>query len=321
MKRLFQGAVAASVAALSAGTANANCGSAFCFVNTNWSLQGIWTEPGPHFDLRYEYIDQDQPRAGSSKVEVGEIPAHHDEVKTLNKNTIATLDYGFSPEWGATIVVPIVDREHEHIHHHMGQQLIERWSFTDLGDIRVQGRWQTLVGETTADRAGFAGATFGLTLPTGKIDVKNADGDLAERSLQPGTGTTQLALSVYFREALPMMNSSWYAQAGALLPLGYRDGYKPGKQLGVDLGYRYDVNDHLGLNLQLNYVYKGRDKGAEAEPEDSGGHAVAITPGITYAFTPAVQVYGFVQVPIYRYVNGVQLTADWSGTLGISVQF
>ena len=29
----------------------------------------------------------------------------------------------------------------------------------------------------------------------GKIDVKNADGDLAERSLQPGTGTTQLALS------------------------------------------------------------------------------------------------------------------------------
>ena len=66
MKRLFQGAVAASVAALSAGTANASCGSAFCFVNTNWSLQGIWTEPGPHFDLRYEYIDQDQPRAGSS---------------------------------------------------------------------------------------------------------------------------------------------------------------------------------------------------------------------------------------------------------------
>jgi hypothetical protein len=38
--------------------------------------------------------------------------------------------------------------------------------------------------------------------------------------------------------------------------------------------------------------------------------------GSPYAFTPAVQVYGFVQVPIYRYVNGVQLTADWSGTVG-----
>ena len=31
--------------------------------------------------------------------------------------------------------------------------------------------------------------------------------------------------------------------------------------------------------------------------------------------------YAFVQLPIYRYVDGVQLTADWSGTVGISVQF
>ena len=45
---------------------------------------------------------------------------------------------------------------------------------------------------------------------------------------------------------------------------------KPGNQLGVDLGYRYDVSDALGLNLQLNYIYKGRSKGSEAEPEDSG---------------------------------------------------
>lgn len=321
MKRIGIGALAASVAVLVVNAAEASCGSAFCFVNTNWSLQGVWTQPGPHFDLRYEYIDQDQPRAGSDKVSVGEIPRHHDEVSTLNKNTIATLDYGFSPEWGATIVVPIVSRDHEHIHNHQGEQLLEQWNFTDLGDVRVQGRWQTLIGETTAQRAGFAGLTFGLTLPTGKFHVTNSEGELAERSLQPGTGTTQLALSVYFREALPMLNSQWYAQVATLLPLNSRENYKPGNQFGADLGYRYDVSDALGLNLQLNYIYKGRSKGSESEPEDSGGHTVAIAPGVTYAFTPAVQVYGFVQLPIYQYVNGVQLTAKWAGTVGISAQF
>ncbi len=176
-------------------------------------------------------------------------------------------------------------------------------------------------GQTTAERAGFAGATFGLTLPTGKTDVANGEGEVAERSLQPGTGTTQLALSAYYREALPMHNSSWYAQVATLLPLNYHDNYKPGAQVGFDLGYRYDVSDSLGLNLQLNYLYKNRDKGAEAEPDDSGGQTVAIAPGFTYAFTPAVQIYAFVQLPIYRYVNGVQLTANWAGTIGISAQF
>ncbi len=81
------------------------------------------------------------------------------------------------------------------------------------------------------------------------------------------------------------------------------------------------MSDRLGLNLQLNYIFKGRSKGSEAEPEDSGGQMVAVAPGITDAFTPAVQAYAFVQLPIYQYVNGVQLTAKWSGTLGISAQF
>ncbi len=318
-KRTLTAALAAGFC--TAGTAVASCGSAFCFVNTNWSLQGIWTQPGPHVDLRYEYINQDQPMSGNDKVSVGEIPRHHDEVSTLNKNTILTLDYGFSPEWGMTAVVPVVDRDHEHIHNHHGEQLLEQWDFTKLGDVRVQGRYQTNWGQTTMERAGFAGVTFGLTLPTGKTDVVNGEGEVAERSLQPGTGTTQLALSAYYREALPMQNSSWYAQVATLLPLGYHQNYKPGQQVGFDLGYRYDVSDNLGLNLQLNYIYKARDKGAEAEPEDSGGHTVAIAPGITYSFTPAVQIYGFAQLPIYRYVNGVQLTAKWAGTVGISVQF
>jgi hypothetical protein len=49
----------ASVAILltAATHANAGCGSAFCSLNTNWSTQGAWTEPGGRFDLRYEFVD------------------------------------------------------------------------------------------------------------------------------------------------------------------------------------------------------------------------------------------------------------------------
>jgi hypothetical protein len=128
-------------------------------------------------------------------------------------------------------------------------------------------------------------------------------------------------LSAYYRQALPAYNSSWYAQVATQLPLDTYNNFKPGNQWAVDLGYRYDVNEQLGLNLQLNYVMKSRDKGAEAEPQDSGGQTLALGPGITYALTPAVQLYGFVQLPLYQYVNGVQLTSTWSVATGFSVQF
>jgi len=321
MQRIFRGLLGTLAGAAFAASAHASCGAAFCNVNTNWSLQGLWTQVGPHADVRFEFIDQDQPMSGTRKVDVGEVPAHHDEVKTINRNVLVTLDYGLSENWGLTAVIPIVDRSHEHIHNHHGAKLMESWHFTALGDIRVQGRYQTYFGQPTNERAGFAGATFGLVLPTGATDIANGAGALAERSLQPGTGTTQVALSAYYRESLPIHNSSWYIQGAAQLPLNESDQYKPGNVYALDVGYRYDVNDALGLNLQLNYVYKSRDKGDEAEPADSGGQTLSLAPGMTYAITPAVQLYGFVAVPVYRNVNGVQLAANWSAAAGVSVQF
>ena len=321
MPRYTRAAIAATLVTLIPAVAHASCGSAFCNVNTNWSLQGIWTQPGPHVDLRFEYIDQHQPMSGSRKVSVGEIPAHHDEVKTINRNFITTLDYGLNENWGMTVVIPVVDRSHEHIHNHHGAKLLESWNFTELGDMRVQGRYQRYFGEVSAERAGFAGVTFGLVLPTGATNITNGEGAVAERSLQPGTGTTQLALTGYYRQALSDYHSSWYIQAGVQTPLDSYQNYKPGTQAALDLGYRYDVNDALGLNLQLNYLYKNRDKGSEAEPQDSGGQTLSIAPGVTYAVSPSVQLYAFVSAPLYRYVNGVQLTADWAAAAGISMQF
>jgi hypothetical protein len=313
--------LAATAIAASAAAAHASCGSAFCLVNTNWGAQGVWTEPGWRADLRYEYVNQDQPRAGTQNVGIGQIPQHHDEVQTLNRNMFATIDYGFSDQWGISTIVPWIDRQHDHIHNHRGAQLPESWSFSDLGDIRVAGRYQTSFAQEDALRLSFAGVIGGLKLPTGKTDVQNASGATAERSLQPGTGTTDLIVGAYFRQALGMLDSSWFAQVGAQFPLNSSQGYKPGQQVLIDIGGRWEATDRLGLMLQLNAVWKGRDSGAEAEPEDSGGRWVFVSPGIAFAITKGVSVYGFVQLPIYQYVNGVQLVASRAYAAGISAQF
>jgi hypothetical protein len=314
---LLAGAVALVGAA---SEARASCGAAFCMVNTSWNVQGAWTEPGARFDLRFEYIDQDQPRAGKDKVAVGQISQHHDEIRTINRNWLANFDYTFNPQWGVSATLPLIDRDHEHIHNHMGQQLLDTWSFRELGDLRVVGRRQWLSESREAQRLDFYGVNFGLKLPTGKTDVQNAAGDAAERSLQPGTGTTDLLLGAYYTRMLSS-GSSWFADLLVQQPLNSHEGFKPGLQAGFDVGYRHGATDRLTLMLQLNVLYKDRDKGEEAEPDDSGGKFVFVSPGLSYVLVRNIQVYGFIQLPIYQYVNGVQLTADWAAVAGVSVRF
>jgi hypothetical protein len=319
-----QAALAAAVASLVASSAAiGSCGSAFCMVNTNWGVQGVWNEPGFRGDLRFEYIDQDQPRSGSRNVGVGEIPHDHDEVRTLNRNVFATLDYGISAALGVSVILPWVDREHEHVHNGDDGPEPESWRFSGLGDMRVVGRYQ--FSPTTTDpqatRVGFAGVTGGLKLPTGRTTVANGEGAVAERTLQPGTGTTDALLGAYYREALGSIDASWFAQVNLQFPLDSYHAFRPGRQVLIDVGGRWDATDKLGLMLQLNALWKARDSGAQAEPDDSGSRTVSLSPGFTYALTPTLQVYAFVQIPVYQHVNGVQLVADRSYAVGVSAQF
>jgi hypothetical protein len=42
---------------------------------------------------------------------------------------------------------------------------------------------------------------------------------------------------------------------------------------------------------------------------------------LSFALSNDVRIYGFLQVPLHQYVNGVQLTADKAGVIGVSARF
>jgi len=289
----------------------AGCGSAFCSLNTDWNTQGAWAEPGGRFDLRYEFIDQDQPRTGTRDIGVGEIPQHHDEIRTINRNWIAGFDYTFNSNWGIGIQLPVV------IHNHMGAQLPEAWNFTELGDARVVGRYRFV---PELPDSGSFGLQFGLKLPTGKFDVANDDGDVAERSLQPGSGTTDAIVGAYYSAPIGAQ-TSWFFDVHWTSALSERDGYKPGDRVGIDTGVRGSWTPRAALLLQLNAQWKDRDSGTNAEPETTGGTFVFVSPGIGFNLGYKTQVYSFIQLPVYQNVHGVQLVADWTFTAGVSRRF
>ena len=299
--------------------AEANCGAEFCSLNTDWDIQGVANKPGLRLDVRAEYINLDQLRAGSRKTKpAGELD-EHDELRTINRNYLATLDWNINPTWGVTVKLPLIDRAHKHVHNEddgLGgvEPELEKWDFLGIGDIQALGRYRLY-----ADKKQNAGIRFGLQLPTGSINKSNSEGNIAERTLQPGTGSVDSLLSAYYNHHDG--NLGWFAQGMWQQSVHQRDNFKPGRKLSADVGMRYSVTPDFNLMLQLNAQHKSRDRGANAEPADTGGHTLSVSPGASYRVTGNTHLYGFVQKPLVQYVNGTQLTPDWSAAVGINTTF
>jgi hypothetical protein len=213
-----------------------------------------------------------------------------------------------------------VDRDHLHVHNHMGTPMPERWKFRELGDLRITGRYQAPLG-AQEQGARSAGVVFGLKLPTGRTGIANGDGDVAERSLQPGSGTVDAVLGAFFHQQFPDSGSAWFAQVQVQRPLARHHDFAPGTQWAADVGYSRRVADKFSALLQLNAVVKQRDRGGEAEPDDSGSRALFLSPGIGYELTDGTRVYAFLQQPLHQHVNGVQLTAKRAFTVGLATRF
>lgn len=309
---------AALLAVISVAPGYASCGSAFCVLNTSWDMQESAAAAGQtRLDLRYEYIDQKHLRSGNSGISASDSTGDTTEQRTVNRNLLVALDHALSSRWGMSASLPVVDRFHSHIKDPADTAQRETWRFSQVGDARLIGRFQFGPPGTT----GNYGLQFGLKLPTGDYRVANAEGTLAERALQPGTGSSDWILGGYYSYRPHHLGPSWFIHGLYQSAFATRDGFRPGDQLSVTGGVRYPFGTGLAGLFQVNALYRRRDSGVNAEPDLSGGEFVFASPGLSYAVTADTQVYGFVQLPLYRYVNGTQLAADASWVVGLSTRF
>lgn len=319
---LIVGGIVGGAAWLACMPANAGCGSAFCTLNTTWDAHDPERGGGTTvLDLRYEFIRQDRLRAGNRTPTRDEATAIDDEASeqyTYNRNLVATLDHAFSPQWGITAQLPLINRSHAHIEDPTGTAEPAAWQFRERGDLRVVGRYR--LAEIGASGSSIA-VQFGLKFPTGEYKVANADGVVAERMLQPGTGSTDLILGALWTTPHVGTGTSLFAQIAVQHAVVIRDQYRPGDLYTLNLGARHPLTQRVAALFQLNALARNRESGANAEAELSGGLTLLASPGIAVAITRDIQAYGFLQLPLYRYVNGVQLTSDWAVVAGASVRF
>ena len=126
-------------------------------------------DPGLSLNLRYEFVDLDELRAGRNKVAAQGEPGGHDELETRNHNLVLAFDYAFDRHWGIGVQIPYLKRYHSHIHNPDKNEIAageqperKEWNLSGLGNVRAIGRYQFDLGAVSV------GAHAGVKLPTGK---------------------------------------------------------------------------------------------------------------------------------------------------------
>lgn len=315
-----QRSAAAALLAIMLTPALANaCSTCGCSLNSDWSSQGYATSTGLHLSVREDYFDQSQLMHGTDTVSAASFRYPTDEEvqrKTINHTTLLGADYNFSRYWGISAQLPYTDRHHQTIA--AGDTDISTSDARGIGDLRVLARYQGF-----SDDAGL-GLQFGVKLPTGRFTQNFAAGPQVgtplDRGLQLGTGTTDALIGVYKFGNLSD-SVAYFSQAMAQLALDARDGFRPGNSLNIDLGIRYLDAGRFTPQLQLNIHSEQRESGGQSDRPNSGATLAYLSPGISMKITSRLNAFAFVQLPVWRRVNGLQLEPRRLWSLGAQYRF
>lgn len=296
-------------------TLYASCGSATCPVLSYTPFSGKTFEIG----FQYEKIDQDQVYVGHKKSTVGAISGHHDEVETLNQQYVINAAYQLNSEWRIRAEVPFIHRKHDHVHHHHGEVIPGTWDISGLGDTTV----------FLDHKMGDLGLSAGVKLATGKTRLTNEEDEEAEVPIQPGTGSTDYSLGIFYQFGMANLQNMDHTHVQLPLKLGVSytisgkgtDAWRFGNKWIANVGTHYLLTNSFALSADIQAKFQEKsDTGTTGEPaSNTGGTWVYATPGVHYTLSEAVKLESIVQIPIYQNVNGIQLTAPYNLRIGIVI--
>jgi len=275
--------------------------------------------------LQSSYVDIDS--FSDSKM-LGFAEEGHD-VHTLDYlyTVSAGLSYGITDNLTVSLKIPYIsfnnirevhgeDEDHEGENGEEHAEVHVHGDSDGIGDITVLGQYRFLKLDSGQLESALL---FGLKVPTGKTDEEDINGERFDTEFQPGSGSWDPIIGLAVTKRFGRVSFDADARY-TLVTEGSRD-TDLGDLFNYDLALSYHVPARIlmDLILELNGEWKQKQEVDGEKDENSGEHALFISPGVRIYLGKTSSAFVSAGFPLIQDMNGIQSETDYRMFFGVSI--
>lgn len=235
------------------------------------------------------------------------------------QTAILQTDFGISDHVSISLILPFLFQV-EQIETENYNRSIQNNGF---GDISIGSNYKGKFGRHNLNLG------LGLKIPTGKTDSRDPETDVIfPVSFQNGTGSWDILFNVYDDFSLSNRNIFFWVNqlSGKINSKGEQFSAHPGYKFGHTFQYLtalsvrwvmgYSLADSF-IGFSYQYISQDQFEGGFTN-NNTGGNWIYTNIGYNHQLNPKLNFGLSGSVPIYRSVNGLQLTTAWRANATIS---
>lgn len=238
----------------------------------------------------------------------------------LTRSFLMEVNYGIHERFALTVVMPYV-RQERSIREYNNQ--IGFTQAQGLGDMVFLLKYRIMNAPNNSDSEWLIGA--GPKIPTGRTDFRNNLGLAMVADMQPGSGSVDGMFWTFFQQSkfllkpMSLLGIVTYRASGKNRNYNQTQVYQFGNEFQANMGINYNLFVHWPIDV---FVF-GRYRSQTVDLIDgntfpgSGGKWVYAIPGLSVHFSPDLSIRVWADFPLYRSLNGSQLTTTYKYSLSL----
>jgi hypothetical protein len=236
------------------------------------------------------------------------------------QSSIIELNYGLNQRFSVATVIPFI-RQTRTIQAFSGEDFT---SAQGLGDMVFLIKYRILPFEKSPNFDWIVGA--GPKFPTGRTDYRNNQGLTMAADMQPGSGSFDGIFWSYFLKSrfmknpnLGLLGVTTFRYSGENKNYNTTQTYRFGNEFQAGLGITYSLflKWPVDVSTLIRYRSQSEDLIDGGVFPSSGGQWVYFIPGLNINFSPVWSFRLSGDVPLYRKLDGTQLTTSYKLTAAV----
>jgi len=236
------------------------------------------------------------------------------------QSSIIELNYGLNQQWSFAGVVPFI-RQTRSIQAFSGEDFT---AAQGLGDLVFLVKYRIFPFGKYPNFDWIIGA--GPKFPTGRTDYENNQGLTMAADMQPGSGSFDGIFWSYFLKSRLLNNPNLgLAAVTAFRYSGENKNYNTTQtyqfgnefQFSMGLNYNFFLKWPVDVFTFARYRFQDEDLIDGGVFPSSGGQWVYVIPGLNINFSPLWSMRLSGDIPVYRKLDGTQLTTSYKFTTAI----